>query len=266
MNSADLAACDVLYRVTLGSVAVPAAMLVPSSGAEEIMRVPLSSLIVHSPDGWFMCDLGLHPSFRRTEVWEAVLPWGAPAFPADGDPVEEMLESCGLGTSDLSGVIMSHLHLDHTGGLAHFRDGPPIIVQRDELELAQGPEGGPELFYRPEDYTDEALRWAPISGAQTIAAGIEAIPTPGHTAGHMSLKIRLAQAGEVIYAFDAIPTLWNVENDEVTAVGVPERVSDQREVSHRKLIDLADKTGAPLVPGHCPRSWDEVGSAPRRFT
>jgi len=152
------------------------------------------------------------------------------------------------------------------GGLSHFCDGPEIFVQRDELEVAQSPEGTAALFYRREDYVDERLRWTLVEGSQPIAAGIEAISTPGHTAGHMSLQVRLARAGEVIYAFDAVPTQWNIENDDVTTVGGPEWVSHQREASHRRLLRLAREHDAPLIPGHCPRTWGEVGSAPRRFT
>lgn len=64
--------CDELYRVTLGGVTLPKAMLVPSANADELVTVPLSSLIIHSPYGWFMCDLGRHPSFRQRGVLPAL--------------------------------------------------------------------------------------------------------------------------------------------------------------------------------------------------
>jgi glyoxylase-like metal-dependent hydrolase (beta-lactamase superfamily II) len=264
-NDATAGACDLLYRVTLASFELPKAMIVPSAGEGEMLRAPLSSLVVHSPDGWYLCDLGLHPDFRDRSISEPFLPWGPPTLLGDGDPIDAALAACGLQRSDLAGVIMSHLHVDHSGGLHGFVEGPPIYVQRAELDLALSDEGSPEIFYRREDYELDGLRWQPLDGDAQIAPGIDAISTPGHTAGHMSLRIRMAESGTTIYAFDAIPTAENRDRDEVTPLGVPPSVAHLREGSHRHLVDLARAEDADLIPGHCPQTWGPVGSAPQAF-
>lgn len=261
----DADRCDLLYRVTTASFALPKAMLVPSAPEDELLLAPLTTLVVHSPDGWFVCDLGLHPDFRDPDVSLPILPWSLPQLIGDADPIDEALRLCGLQRSDVAGVIMSHLHLDHTGGLHGFRDGPPIYVQREELDLARSDEGTPELFYRRDDYQHDDLRWHVLDGDQPIAAGIDAISTPGHSAGHMSLRIRMAESGTFIYAYDAIPTSWNLELDEVTPIGGPAWGAHRRPASHRRLVELARAEGAPLIPGHCPRVWDPVGTPPRAF-
>lgn len=47
------------------------------------------------------------------------------------------IKNAGYNIKDVKAVIMGHLHLDHAGGLTHFRDtGVPIYVHEEEFKHA----------------------------------------------------------------------------------------------------------------------------------
>jgi glyoxylase-like metal-dependent hydrolase (beta-lactamase superfamily II) len=47
------------------------------------------------------------------------------------------LRTLGVGPRDVRRVVLTHLHMDHDGGLAHFPDSE-ILVSRRELHAAHG--------------------------------------------------------------------------------------------------------------------------------
>jgi glyoxylase-like metal-dependent hydrolase (beta-lactamase superfamily II) len=49
----------------------------------------------------------------------------------------EAIKTAGYNIKDVKAVIMGHLHLDHAGGLEHFRNsGVPIYVHEEEFKHA----------------------------------------------------------------------------------------------------------------------------------
>lgn len=156
--------------------------------------VPCLGYLIDHPDGVLLVDTGIgsHPDVdayyrpRRRALAGA-------------------LGAVGRGVDDVTVVVNCHLHFDHCGGnptLAHR----PIVVQDGELELARGV-----------DYTIPGLVDAPgldytvIDGDAEVFPGVVVLPTPGHTAGHQSVVVRLGdgtvvvagQSHETAHAFGA---------------------------------------------------------------
>jgi glyoxylase-like metal-dependent hydrolase (beta-lactamase superfamily II) len=95
-------------------------------------------------------------------------------------------------------VILTHLHTDHAGGLHHFPDSD-ILVTRAELDLASGtkdklrgylPHRWPQWF-RPTPVAFTGAPFGPFSSSLplTDAGDVTLLPTPGHTAGHLSVAV-----------------------------------------------------------------------------
>jgi N-acyl homoserine lactone hydrolase len=134
-------------------------------------------------------SLSWHPYFR----WEV-------AFRIEReDEIGPQLRKLGIGTKDVKKVILTHLHLDHDGGLAHFPHSE-VLVSTGELRAASGwagrlrgylPHRWPSWF-DPKPLEFEAKPFGPFTRSRrlTEAGDLIAVPTPGHTADHISVLVQ----------------------------------------------------------------------------
>jgi N-acyl homoserine lactone hydrolase len=88
-------------------------------------------------------------------------------------------------------VINTHLHFDHCGGNRRFA-GTPIYVQRKELAAALAP-----------DYLEEWVRFAgatyvELDGDVELFDGVSVLSTPGHSVGHQSVVVDVADGVVVL--------------------------------------------------------------------
>jgi len=140
--------------------------------------------VIEHPDGRVLVDTGMIDSTPELdEKWhpffdEALIP------------------------RDVACVINTHLHFDHCGGNRLF-PGVPIYVQRIERETARKPG-----YTIPEWVEFEGARYIELDGEAEVAAGVSVFPTPGHTAGHQSVRVETDEglvvlAGDVAYTWEA---------------------------------------------------------------
>ncbi len=108
------------------------------------------------------------PAFSDNYIW--MLHDGRQALvvdPGESAPVEQALDAQGLV---LGGIVVTHHHGDHVGGLSALR------------ARLQGPVFGPAREKIPEPYTA-------VNGGDTVellGLRFEVIDVPGHTAGHIA--------------------------------------------------------------------------------
>jgi len=257
--------CDALYCLVTGWEHIPFNLLVEGEEDTTPRWLPFTSVVAHCDDGWFLFDTGLSGDFRDDKLARRFFPADLPRFLSDREPMLDALAACGLTPDDLTAVVMSHLHLDHTGGLRHLAGGPPVIVQRDELEYANSDEANALGYWAP-DTGAAGVRWSPIQGDGRIAPGIAAVATPGHAPGHMSFVVDLRESGRWLFAFDAVVVAENVERDRAVVIGTREQDAPARRASHARLLATAQASSARLVPGHCPRTWSALRLAPDSYT
>ena len=111
----------------------------------------------------------------------------------------------------------------------------------------------------PGDYADPAIAWRELDGDGVVAAGIDALWTPGHTPGHMSYRVRMDDGTTWLFAMDAIDLQEGIDTD--TPIGWSAVADDAplRRASHDRLVALGAAEGARLVAGHCPVTWPPAG-------
>ncbi|QIN81949.1 MBL fold metallo-hydrolase [Rubrobacter tropicus] len=227
--------------------------------ADGIIWCPIIGIAVETEIGRVLLDTGigralLEDEASRTGIYASKeQPWGV-----GEDPFLTALERVGLRPRDFALAAVSHLHVDHTGGLRHLAQaGVPISVQREELLFARERAGLGEAYYRP-DYVDAGIGWRELDGDAELAPGVHALSTPGHTPGHMSYRVDLPETGTWLLAMDAADLAENL-NDRVPP-GPTADPSDagRAEASLRRLLGERDRLDARLVPGHDTVFWRAV--------
>ena len=116
------------------------------------------------------------------------------------DGAQAGLSAIGISASDIDIVFNTHLHDDHCSG--NFRINPAgvrepafpnaeYLVQRREYEDACRPNERTRATYSLDNYLPlyQTGQLRLLDGDSAIAPGAEAVITPDHTPGHMSLRL-----------------------------------------------------------------------------
>jgi glyoxylase-like metal-dependent hydrolase (beta-lactamase superfamily II) len=93
----------------------------------------IGALIEHPKAGPILFDTGAPANYP--ELWPPVI---QELFHITSHEPEHQLEAAvqaaGYGLEDIRAIVLSHLHLDHAGGLESFRGSDvPVYVHADEL-------------------------------------------------------------------------------------------------------------------------------------
>ncbi len=167
----------------------------------------------------------------------------------------------GLKAADIDVVIDTHLHADHAGSNTRYDAEDKIVatfpnaeyvVQRREYEDAMRPNERTRATYLPLNYQPlaESGQMRLLDGDTEIAPGIWGVVTPGHTPGHMS--IRLESAGQqALFVCDMASFAIHFERlGWMTAWDVEPLVTLE---TKRRWQQWALETGALLIFAHDPQ-------------
>lgn len=206
------------------------------------------NLVVDHPEATVLWDTGSHP-----EAGDGY--WPAPLFEAFAhvDAAERGLETAlsdaGYAVSDIDAVVMSHLHLDHAGGLYHFEGtDTPIYVHRRELEfayLSAKTDVGSVAYWAPD--FDRDLNWRVVEGDRRLYEGFDLFHLPGHTPGLLGATIE-AGGDTVLVAGDEAYLEANYAGHSMAA----SLLWDNRawHESLERLREIERRTGADVLVGH----------------
>jgi len=126
------------------------------------------------------------PAFTDNYIW--MLHNGQSAWvvdPGDAAPVFQTLAAHRL---NLQGILVTHHHPDHTGGVAELRDATGAAVFGPFLEKMPEP-----LCRVAQDETIEA-----------IGLTFRVIEVPGHTAGHIAYFCSVVNGGPILFCGDTL--------------------------------------------------------------
>ena len=150
--------------------------------------------------------------------------------------LRKALEACGLGVSDITDVVISHLHFDHVGNLPMFSNAR-VFLSRAEWESAEN---------TPDEYHDlSALAYLKARGniffteeGGEPVQGCRVISLPGHTPG----LIGLLCAEDTLLVSDA------VKNRQELEAGIGSLCWNAAE--SRESISRIKRLAKVLYPGH----------------
>lgn len=196
-------------------------------------RLNLNLLLIQIPGRNMLVDTGLgnRLSDKQIDIYrpsEFLLP--------------AALNALGISNTDITDVIMTHLHFDHAGGIvtdvgSHsaltFPEAKYWIQQR-EWEMAKNPDELNRAAYAfPQQLAllEAEGAYELVNGEVEIAPGISIIETGGHSVGSQIVQCDLPE-GFYIYAGDIVPTMFHTR----LAVTSAYDVSRKDTVAAKKLI------------------------------
>lgn len=223
-------------------------------GAGVIIEAPILAYLIETKNGRILYDVGcdyqkVHdPSLRQQFYENPSFAFGPPEV-TEEQRLPSRLAVLGLNPLDIDCVFCGHLHFDHAGGLQDFSHAD-VHVHASELMAALEPaaEGFVDSAYFASDFAHD-VHWCVQCKEYSVASGVEAIETPGHTAGHMSLLVELPKGNPLLLCGDAADLSENLDAEIAPGLCWQER-EDMALASIRKLKQLAQQTGAELWPNH----------------
>jgi glyoxylase-like metal-dependent hydrolase (beta-lactamase superfamily II) len=216
---------------------------------KDVLDWPLNVLVVRSGGRTILVDAGLGVEF--------------PDFPRAGQTVHR-LEAAGIDPSAVTDVVLTHLHMDHIGGLLteglKERLSPDLRVHvaSAEAEFWEAPDFSHTHMPAPvpdalrsiasrflDDYRGQMRTF---ETEYEVAPGVLVTRTGGHTPGHSIVRLasggdRLTFAGDAVFEVGFDNPEWHngFEHDPEEAARVRVRL----------LRELA-ATGEALVATHLP--------------
>jgi N-acyl homoserine lactone hydrolase len=262
-----------IHAVQTGTVAVKARQRA-GSGPDPLRLIntlrddrwtdplPILAWVIEHPEGLIVVDTG--ETARCADKgyfprWHPYYRLGVREWVRGEQEIGPQLQRLGLSPHDVRWVVLTHLHTDHAGGLAHFPDSE-FLVSRKELHDASGalgklrgylPHRWPGWFSpTPVDFTDGPF--GPIGATQrlTAAGDVTLLATPGHTRGHVSIAIDLDDQ-LVVLAGDTSYT------QDLMLAGIADGVTNDTSTARRTLAalrELARSRPTIYLPSHDPDS------------
>ena len=251
-----------------GSMAIDGYKIFWNRGPGGDVRFPVYTTLIEHDDGLFVFDTGFD-----LEHMNKYIPHDQPIQTAD-QTVPAQLALAGYRPEDVTHVINSHLHIDHTGGNKYFPNAV-FVCHEQEYEAAKDPELFERMSYscigfahqlagqRPDlpSEIDSGLtpRFELLRGDVELFPGITLFETPGHSGGHYSLMVELQGRRPMIFTGDAAMTPRSVA--EVIVGGFHlDPVKATR--SLQRLQSLSEEHNAELFCSHHMETFESWVKAP----
>jgi len=225
--------------------------------------LPTYAFAVEHPEGVILVDTGANAGLKRLPRWH---PYFQRAVKFDIEPEQEagaQLRAMGVGPSDVRLIVLTHLHIDHDGGLAAFPRAR-VLVSPGERAAAAGlkgringylPQRWPSQFDpEPLVFVDEP--YGPFARSRRLTAdgALTALPTPGHTPDHISVALDDSER-RIVFVGDATYSQDNLLAGRVD--GVSPKAAIARDTMAR-LAALAAARPTLLLPAHDPGAADRL--------
>lgn len=206
-----------LFRLDGGAMfgVVPRALWERKKPADEYNRIQMGTnvMLVKGEGRNILVDTGLGD--KNDDKFAKIF-----AVDQRENNLRNFLRAEGLTTTDITDVILTHLHFDHVGG-ATYRDSDGEVkpafpnaryyLEKRQYEWGLSPSEKDRASYFLENYVpvEKNGQLKLIEGRNEIFSGIETIPIDGHTIGQQMVLVKGADKS-VLFAADLLPTSAHV--------------------------------------------------------
>ena len=212
---------------------------------DDEIEIPVPAWLIRHPEGLVLFDCGMHADLTGAGPLRDMVSLFFGLGVDDDALVANQLAARDVDAASIDIVVLSHLHFDHTGGLAQIPDAR-VVIQQAEWDAGLDDDLSAANSFRREDY-DLGHDLVTIDGEHDLFGdgSVTCLPTPGHTPGHQSLRVRV-DSGEIVLCADCAYFSATLDGGALPPIG---HDPAQQAASISRLRSLAD-AGATLVPGH----------------
>jgi glyoxylase-like metal-dependent hydrolase (beta-lactamase superfamily II) len=204
-------------------------------------RITISAFAVHTPKGIVLIDSGCGSLIGET-----------------GGRVATNLATAGIDPADVVTILLTHMHLDHVGGLtdgtglANYPNAE-LVLHKDEAafwlsadRMAAAPEAMKSAFITAQAATSPYKdRMRTLSSGEAVP-GISIVPEPGHTPGHSGWM--LTSGSDTLLVWGDIVHLPGLQFADPRIGLVFDSDADQAFQTRKRIFDMA-ATDRILVAG-----------------
>jgi len=176
--------------------------------------VPIYAWVIEHPEGTIVIDTGETAQVNKADYllhagmngWltRQLTRW---KISKDSD-LKPQLQRLGIEPESVRWVVLTHLHVDHAGGLGYFPKSEIIVSHKEYVEPYVFVDGMFPSWFSPHliDHFDDVGNIFQTGHVLTEAGDVMIVPTPGHTLHHQSVifktsKIHFFFAGDASFNF-----------------------------------------------------------------
>lgn len=249
-------------------IALPGAMLTMREsdlmqGGRKDLEINLvcPTYLIEHPKGLVLFDTGCHPQVATDPhgYWGKIADFLKVRYSPDL-VVDAQIKALGYKLEDVKHVVISHLHLDHAGGM-HLFPHAQFFIMEGELPYAYWPQPHARAAFILNDLLPTRnFNWRELTGDTDLFGdgSLIMLKTAGHTPGECSLMVNLARraivlTGDTVHIRHQLATLAPMDVDWDKAMA---------SASIRRLKEMQDRGEARLLISHDPEDWAEFAHAP----
>jgi len=170
-------------------------------------------LLIETPQGLVLVDTGLGKNDVERRSSSLLLDLLSPPRYELRETAWEQILALGFDPKDVRHIILTHLDLDHAGGLLDFPNAR-VHLHRQEYRSAKSPNFIEQFRYLPsqwqhhvkwQSYEPLGEKWFGFEAVRPLVGlseDILLIPLPGHTRGHSGIAIK-TEKGWLLHCGDA---------------------------------------------------------------
>jgi N-acyl homoserine lactone hydrolase len=267
-----------IHVIQTGTVAIKAVQRQGRDAGNPLLNIvldrnwteplPIFAFVIEHPEGLVVVDTG--ETARVAELgyfprWHPYYRYGLQEWVPPEEEIGPQMRAIGLDPNDVRWVLLTHLHTDHAGGLAYFPKAENL-VSRSEYTYARGTRGlvrgypsnrwprwfSPTLI----DMQPEPMSSFPASYQVTRTGDVRFVPTPGHTAGHLSVVVTTPDVTYFL-AGDASYTQALMLSETVDGVSLNRAGAKQ---TLERIHAFCRATPTVYLPSHDPDTPDRLAN------